>query len=320
MEKMSFEKSPKQAVSHPVQKYPVRRLEPSISKFLKVLEIDLDRLHRHRLNIEKLLVHEDWKGLNKEQINASRTIQQIKANIREIEKARGQILEEDLPTFDKKVESMKEKAVESIEAFVTETVPPNSDSCSSSPSTPSCPSAEITSTSLPSSLGSHQVQLHLVPHNTEAAASWENLQENLVELNEMIHEFASMVEHQGEQIDHIEDNIEKAQQDVNTGALSLAKAAKYKAAILPVAGAVLGGVVAGPLGLLAGAKIGGLAAAAGGVAGYFSGNMIKKRQDNITEVEMNNLSEKTSSSPSDSSSRDNTSTLGQHATMAVGIQ
>lgn len=74
----------------------------------------------------QLLVHEDWKGLNKEQINASRTIQQIKANIREIEKARGQILEEDLPTFDKKVESMKEKAVESIEAFVTETVPPNS--------------------------------------------------------------------------------------------------------------------------------------------------------------------------------------------------
>lgn len=51
---MSFEKSPKQAVSHPVQKYPVRRLEPSISKFLKVLEIDLDRLHRHRLNIEKV--------------------------------------------------------------------------------------------------------------------------------------------------------------------------------------------------------------------------------------------------------------------------
>lgn len=51
------------------------------------------------------------------------------------------------------------------------------------------------------------------------------------------------------------------------GSFSVFQAAKYKAAILPVGGAVLGGMVAGPLGLLAGLKIGGLAAAAGGVAG-----------------------------------------------------
>ncbi|XP_046548928.1 syntaxin-17-like [Haliotis rubra] len=266
---MSFEKSPMQAVSHPVQKYPIKRLEPSVSKFLKVLEIDLDRLQRHRLNMEKLLSQENWKGLNKEQINASRTIQQIKANIREIEKARGQIVEEDLAKFDDKVECMKEKAVQSIKAFVTETLPTNSDSCSSSPTTPSCPSADITSTSLPSSLGNHQVQLHVVPHNTEAAASWENLQENLVELNEMIHEFASMVDHQGDQLDHIEDNIDKAQHDVNAGALSLGKAAKYKAVIFPVVGAVIGGVVAGPVGAIAAAKLGGVVGvAAGGVAGH----------------------------------------------------
>ena len=36
------------------QKYPIRRLEPSIQKFLKVIKIDLGRLHQHKLNIEKV--------------------------------------------------------------------------------------------------------------------------------------------------------------------------------------------------------------------------------------------------------------------------
>ena len=36
------------------QKYPIRRLEPSIQKFLKVINIDLGRLHQHKLNIEKV--------------------------------------------------------------------------------------------------------------------------------------------------------------------------------------------------------------------------------------------------------------------------
>ena len=45
------------------------------------------------------------------------------------------------------------------------------------------------------------------------------------------------------------------------------QASKYKAAILPVAGALIGTVVAGPVGLIAGAKIGGMAAIGGGMAG-----------------------------------------------------
>ena len=38
------------------RKYPLIRLEPSIKKFLKVIQIDLARLHRHRLNVEKVTV------------------------------------------------------------------------------------------------------------------------------------------------------------------------------------------------------------------------------------------------------------------------
>lgn len=39
------------------KKYPLRRMEPAIQKFLKVIQIDLARLHRHRLNVEKVIFY-----------------------------------------------------------------------------------------------------------------------------------------------------------------------------------------------------------------------------------------------------------------------
>ena len=49
----SFESSEEEE-ERQYQKYPIRRLEPSIQKFLKVINIDLGRLHQHKLNIEKV--------------------------------------------------------------------------------------------------------------------------------------------------------------------------------------------------------------------------------------------------------------------------
>ena len=37
-----------------MEKFPLRRLEPAIEKFIKVLHIDLDRLEKHRQNISKV--------------------------------------------------------------------------------------------------------------------------------------------------------------------------------------------------------------------------------------------------------------------------
>ena len=45
------------------------------------------------------------------------------------------------------------------------------------------------------------------------------------------------------------------------------QASKYKAAIFPVAGALIGTALGGPVGLAVGVKVGALAAAAGGTAG-----------------------------------------------------
>lgn len=68
-------------------------------------------------------------------------------------------------------------------------------------------------------------------------------------------------------VENIEDNIEEAQINVTEGEKYLRKASKYKAVTYPIAGALLGTCIGGPLGLLAGVKIGGLAALSCGILG-----------------------------------------------------
>jgi len=52
----SFERqgsTPEEEIELP--KFPIKRLTPSVQKFCKVLQMDLDRLNRHKLNVEKVL-------------------------------------------------------------------------------------------------------------------------------------------------------------------------------------------------------------------------------------------------------------------------
>ncbi|KAJ8320042.1 hypothetical protein KUTeg_001629 [Tegillarca granosa] len=277
----SFESkaSTKAVTDSEIQKYPIRRLEPSIQRFLKVIEIDIERLHKHRMNIEKFSRLSDWANLNQEQTNASRTVQQIKANVKEIEKTRKQVVDEDLELFDKKTENMKQMAVAGVLEFIhvnsTDKVDENDHSEISNTETLRQPflstqhdGLDLAYTSLPFDVDTHQLQIHAIPENSEAYHSWEELQESLVELNQLVHEFASSVQTQQESVDRIEDNIESVHGNIQQGTLQLGKAAKYKAAIFPIAGALIGTVVGGPFGLVAGAKIGGVfAAVTGGALG-----------------------------------------------------
>lgn len=64
----------------------------------------------------------------------------------------------------------------------------------------------------------------------------------------------------------------------------------YKLAVLPVAGALLGGVLGGPLGLLAGFKAAGVAAALGGGAlGYAGGSLVRKHRKACVDLQMKQL-------------------------------
>jgi len=68
-------------------------------------------------------------------------------------------------------------------------------------------------------------------------------------------------------IDNLEDNIEETQINVNEGARHLQKASAYKVAAYPIAGALIGTCIGGPIGLIAGLKIGGFAAVSCGILG-----------------------------------------------------
>uniref|UniRef100_A0A8C7XLR3 Syntaxin 17 n=1 Tax=Oryzias sinensis TaxID=183150 RepID=A0A8C7XLR3_9TELE len=122
-----------------------------------------------------------------------------------------------------------------------------------------------------------QSQLHLpeIPADQNAAESWDNLEGS-----------------QQEKIDSIEDNINTASTNVEEGTKSLGKAVGYKLAVLPVAGALLGGVLGGPLGLLAGFKVAGVAAALGGGAlGFAGGNLVQKHRRAQVDKQMKQVTE-----------------------------
>lgn len=58
----------------------------------------------------------------------------------------------------------------------------------------------------------------------------------------------------------------------------------------PIVGAAVGGLVGGPVGLAVGLKAGAAIAVGGGVLGFVGGKYMKKKQDESTDIQLENLS------------------------------
>ncbi|XP_035238314.1 syntaxin-17 [Anguilla anguilla] len=280
-------------------KLPLRRLEPPIHKFIKVaIPTDLERLQKHQANIEKYQRCRQWDRLHQEHINASRTVQQLRANVREMEKLCGRVRSEDARALERLVRPVKERAAAAARGFLSlhAEAPPAPEGPARDPAEPR------RSPAAPDELsgageGEEQLlaQAHIplpeIPQDQSAAESWGSLEEDLLDLDGLVNEFSQLVHSQQAKIDSIEDNVEAAAANVEAGSRSLGKAAKYKMAVLPMAGAVLGGVVGGPLGLLAGFKVAGVVAAvSGGLLGYVGGNAIQKTRRAKVDLQLQQLS------------------------------
>ncbi|XP_023140088.2 syntaxin-17 [Amphiprion ocellaris] len=275
-------------------KLTLRRLEAPIHKFIKVaLPTDLERLQKHHNNILKYQHSQQWERLHHEHINASRTVQQLRANIKEMEKLCTRVRAEDAAALEALVRPVRDRASAAARDFLL---------LHSNPIAAPPPAAQTSSCG---SGGHHaddevgeepasgrQIQLHLpeIPAEQSASESWDNLEEDLKELSGLVTEFSLLVHSQQEKIDSIEDNVNTAAANVEEGTKSLGKAVGYKLAVLPVAGALLGGVLGGPLGLLAGFKAAGVAAALGGGAlGFAGGNLVQKRRRALVDLQMKQL-------------------------------
>ncbi|XP_060936890.1 syntaxin-17 [Limanda limanda] len=273
-------------------KLTLRRLEAPIHKFIKVaLPTDLERLQKHHNNILKYQHSQQWDRLHQEHINASRTVQQLRANIREMEKLCSRVRVEDAHALEALVKPVRDRASAATYDFlllhsnpVPQPAPPPSPASASS-------FHHDDDVGEASMSGGWQIQLQLpeIPADQSAAESWDNLEEDLKELSGLVTEFSLLVHSQQETIDSIEDNVNTAAANVVEGTKSLGKAVGYKMALLPVAGALLGGALGGPLGLLVGLKAAGLAAAVGGSLGFAGGSLVQKHRKGRVEIQMKQL-------------------------------
>lgn len=284
-------------MSEDEEKVKLRRLEPAIQKFIKtVIPTDLERLRKHQINIEKYQRCRIWDKLHEEHINAGRTVQQLRSNIREMEKLCLKVQKDDLVLLRRMIDPVKEAAAAGAAEFLQlrqESVEElekqfHDEETLLQPSlTRSVTVGGAFHTTEAEADPQSMTQIYAlpeIPRDQNAAESWETLEADLIELSQLVTEFSLLVNSQQEKIDSIEDHVNTAAVNVEEGTRNLGKAAKYKLAILPVAGALLGGAVGGPIGLLAGFKVAGIAAAlGGGVLGFTGGKLIQRRKQKMTE-------------------------------------
>uniref|UniRef100_A0A8C7E1I8 Syntaxin-17 n=1 Tax=Naja naja TaxID=35670 RepID=A0A8C7E1I8_NAJNA len=262
--------------------------EPAIQKFIKVaIPTDLERLRKHQINIEKYQRCRLWDKLHEEHINAGRTVQQLRANIREMENLCARVRKEDILLLERMIDPVKEEALLAIQEFLqlhSESAEVlkrqfRQQEAGLTHSTTVGTEAFSNTEGGENSLSQIFAPLPEIPQDQNAAESWEVLEEDLIELSTLVTEFSLLVNAQQEKVDRIEENVCTAVANVEEGTRSLSKAATYKLAALPVAGAILGGIVGGPIGLLAGFKVAGLAAAlGGGVLGFTGGKLIQRKK------------------------------------------
>ncbi|KAG5857011.1 hypothetical protein ANANG_G00014010 [Anguilla anguilla] len=172
-------------------KLPLRRLEPPIHKFIKVaIPTDLERLQKHQANIEKYQRCQQWDRLHQEHINASRTVQQLRANVREMEKLCGRVRSEDA------------RALERLGPARDPAEPRRSPAAPDELSGAGEGEEQL--------LAQAHIPLPEIPQDQSAAESWGSLEEDLLDLDGLVNEFSQLVHSQQAKIDSIEDNVEAA--------------------------------------------------------------------------------------------------------------
>jgi len=272
-----------------IEKLPLVRFEPTLRRSINtIIPMTLDRLEKHRVNIEKYVQFKSWQDQTREEINATRTVQQLKATLRDIDNIKDQIRDEDLEKYQKMVLPTKEQVLTGIQDYMSL----NEKIHSGLGENRADQSMQFASYEYGID---HQLQTDKESLKTQdlaaASKSWDQLHNGLVELHELMTDFSAVVQQQQEAVDNIEDNIESAQEDVHHGTKHLAQASKYKIAMIPVAGAIVGGIIGGPIGLLAGFKLAGVAAAGvGGFVGYQGGKYVKQKHSDKVDMELENLS------------------------------
>ncbi|XP_068092592.1 syntaxin-17 isoform X1 [Hyperolius riggenbachi] len=271
------------------QSVPYRRLEPAVIKFTKVvIPTDLERLKNHHLNIEKYQRCRSWDQLHKEHVNARCTVQQLRANIKEMETLFLKVRTKDIQTLAAVLLPVKDLALSSISSFLELHSKSVEDLMLLEKKEEQDTVISKDALYIYESDSLSDVQFLQIQEQV-TSESWHTLEKDLLDLNDIVNEFSHQICAQQEKIDSIEDHVNTAAVNVEEGTTNLEKALKYKLAVLPAAGALIGGILGGPVGLLAGFKVAGIATAiGGGLLGFTGGKMLQRKKENTGKEEVCN--------------------------------
>ncbi|XP_032670935.1 syntaxin-17 [Odontomachus brunneus] len=251
-------------------KQPIRRLEIQINNFNVAIPHHVDLLQRHRNNIKKYQDQRDWERIQREHANVSRIIKQLKELLYQMDTLRAQVLDNDIEQFDKLTANARSSIMDAIKEYLEMEL-----NLWLSP-----PSSPVSGDQLPHPLANVQLQAEQedLQHQQDCLQVWSSLQGDIQQLHELFAEFDKVVHDQREMMVNTEENIEETQINVKKGAKFLEKASRYKVAAYPLAGALLGTCIGGPIGLIAGLKVGGLTALGCGILGFTGGSLLRKKQ------------------------------------------
>uniref|UniRef100_A0A4W5QPQ0 t-SNARE coiled-coil homology domain-containing protein n=1 Tax=Hucho hucho TaxID=62062 RepID=A0A4W5QPQ0_9TELE len=225
-------------------KLTLRRLEGPIHKFTKVA------LHIYT-NIYTHFQHGgQWERLHQEHINASRTVQQLRANVREMEKLCGRVRPEDGPALERLVQPIRDRASAAAQDYLLlhsnpAPLPQNFRSSNMSRSKVGGSHGDNVGRE-PGPVNQTQLLVPVIPLNESAAESWDTLEEDLKELSGLVTEFSLLVHSQQEKIDSIEENVNTAAANVEEGTRSLGKVRSWTVLQPAVIGSPIGQRTIGP--------------------------------------------------------------------------
>lgn len=101
------------------ERIPLKRAEISIQKFNDVgIPHHLSLLRNHKSNIKKCLALGDWDKIQKEEINATRVVKQLKTLLMEMDSLRSQLVSDDVKKFDDLIWKSRQSAMDEMKSYL----------------------------------------------------------------------------------------------------------------------------------------------------------------------------------------------------------
>lgn len=100
-------------------KIPLKHAEISIQRFNDVgIPHHLGLLRNHKSNIKKCLALDDWDKIQKEEINATRVVKQLKTLLMQMDSLRNKLISEDVVKFDELTSKSRQSAMDEMKSYM----------------------------------------------------------------------------------------------------------------------------------------------------------------------------------------------------------